>query len=90
LWRSGYRYSKAGVMTVDLVPLDKAPRALFDQFDREQSARLMTALDAVNEKFGRNTVFPAATGIKRPWSTKFDRRSPRYTTCVAELPVVKA
>jgi DNA polymerase V len=35
---------------------------------------------------------PAAAGIasKRAWSTKFDMRSPRYTTRMDELPVVSA
>ena len=30
LWRDGYRYSKAGVMTFDLVKLELSQRALFD------------------------------------------------------------
>lgn len=28
VWKDGYRYSKAGVITVDLVPLDGSERAL--------------------------------------------------------------
>jgi hypothetical protein len=41
LWRDGYRYSKAGVMTFDLVKLAASQRALFDGFDRKRSAALM-------------------------------------------------
>jgi hypothetical protein len=35
------------------------------------------------------TVVPTAGGFEksRTWSTKFEMRSPRYTTSVAELPV---
>jgi DNA polymerase V len=78
LWRDGYRYSKAGVMTFDLVKLAASQRALFDGFDRERSAALMGAMDACNRRFGRGTVVPAAANVERSrsWSTKFQMREP--------------
>jgi len=91
IWKSGYRYSKAGLMTVDLVPLESSQRALIGALDREKSGRLMEALDACNAKHGRGAVFSAAAGIARQrkaWVTKFDMRSPRYTTRLEEVPVV--
>jgi DNA polymerase V len=90
-WRDGYRYSKAGVMTFDLVKLEASQRALFDGFDRERSAALMGAMDVCNRRFGRGTVVPAAANVerKRSWSTKFQMRTPRYTTRVSELPLVR-
>ncbi len=92
IWREGYRYAKAGVVTVDLMRLEDAPRALIGSLDRERSRRLMQALDACNGRFGRGTVVPAAAGFptKRDWATKFERRSPRYTTRVEELPIAWA
>ena len=92
VWRDGHRYSKAGVMTAGLVPLGAAQTPLFDGLDRERSARLMGALDAVNARWGRGTLVPAAAGLarERAWSTKFEMRSPRYTTRVDELPRVRA
>lgn len=86
IWRDGYRYSKAGVVTVDLMAMDRAPRALFGGFDREKGSRLMTAMDAANARFGRGAVTLAAAGIKKPWETKFEKRSPRYTTRLSDLP----
>jgi DNA polymerase V len=52
----------------------------------------MAALDACNRRWGRGSVVPAAAGIasKRAWATKFEMRSPRYTTRMDELPVVRA
>lgn len=52
----------------------------------------MVALDACNERFGHGTVVPGSTGFaqRRDWSTKFEMRSPRYTTRLAELPVIGA
>ncbi|MBB3938091.1 Y-family DNA polymerase [Aureimonas phyllosphaerae] len=90
IWRDGFRYAKAGIVMNDLIPTGRAPRPLFDARDREQSDALMTAMDVVNARFGRGTIVPAAAGIKREWQTKFEMRSPRYTTRVAEIPRVSA
>ena len=46
----------------------------------------MTAMDAANARFGRGAVTLAAAGIKKPWATKFEQRSPRYTTRLSDLP----
>ncbi|ACL59848.1 hypothetical protein Mnod_4994 [Methylobacterium nodulans ORS 2060] len=87
-----WRYSKAGVITTDLVPLVESPRALFGALERERGGALMAAMDACNRRFGRGTVVPARAGLerKRTWATKFERRTPRYTTHPAEVPVVTA
>ena len=52
----------------------------------------MEALDARNRRFGRGAVVPDSVGFapKREWSTKFETRSPRYTTRVDELPIVES
>lgn len=88
LWKSGYRYSKAGIVTQDLVPPELAQRSLFDGLDHEKAARVMAAMDEANRRWGRATVVPAAVGFasKSAFSTKFERRSPRYTTRWDELP----
>lgn len=90
IFRDGYRYAKAGIIMNDLVPAQSQPRPLFDARDRDQSERLMTALDAINGKYGRGSLIPASAGIKRDWQTKFDYRSPRYTTNIKELPIAVA
>jgi hypothetical protein len=43
-------------------------------------------MDAANAPFGQGAVTLAATGIKKPWETKFEKRSPRYTTRLSDLP----
>ena len=52
----------------------------------------MAAVDACNARFGRGSVVPERIGLtdKRAWSTKFEIRSPRYTTQVSELPIASA
>jgi DNA polymerase V len=87
-----WRYSKAGVITTDLVPLAQSPRALIGRLDRERSGPLMAALDACNARWGRGAVVPARAGLtaKRDWNTKFEMRTPCYTTRVADLPLALA
>ncbi len=48
----------------------------------------MGALDSLNQRYGRGILFPAAAGVKRDWQTKFERKSPRYTTQWQEFPIV--
>ncbi|RLQ84976.1 Y-family DNA polymerase [Notoacmeibacter ruber] len=84
---NGYAYTKAGVILDDLVVADKAPRLLFPP-DRPRDARLMGALDAVNDRFGKKTLVLASEGYKRSWALRADHRSPRYTTRLSDLPTV--
>ena len=53
---------------------------------------LMAAMDACNARWGRGAVVPARAGLvsRRDWNTKFEMRTPRYTTQVGELPVAVA
>lgn len=86
IYRAGLRYKKAGVMLLGLVPARPAQAAMFDRLDRARAARLMRAVDAVNERMGAGTLRFAATGLARDWKMLRERRSPRYTTCWDELP----
>ncbi|CAX23500.1 protein of unknown function [Methylorubrum extorquens DM4] len=91
VWKDGYRYSKAGIITTDLMPFEASQRALIGGLDRERSRPLMDALDDCNRRHGRGSVVLASSGWAkaRSWSTKFDMRSPRYTTRIDELPTVR-
>jgi DNA polymerase V len=85
----GCRYVKAGVLLDDLCRPEDAPRSLFAAPPAEGPA-LMAAMDRINAKYGRGTVFPAAMGIERSWKLRAAYHSPRYTTRVEELPRVRA
>lgn len=89
IWVDGFRYAKAGVITSDLVRPSQAQRALFDGLDHARSGKVMAALDAVNARFGRHTLVPASVGFARSSATRFEMRSPRYTTRWEELPTAK-
>ena len=104
-FRSGFNYAKAGVMLLDLQPANQVQGEL-DLFsmaeksephpkDRARPA-LMEALDALNMRFGRDSVRLGSSSLAsngaevRSWSTKQERRTPRYTTRWEEMPMVKA
>ncbi|MGR3279770.1 DUF4113 domain-containing protein [Acaryochloris marina NIES-2412] len=53
----------------------------------EKRKRLMSIMDEVNDRFGKGTIGIAASGGKQTWKMQSKWRSPRYTTCWAELPV---
>ncbi|HNQ49123.1 MAG TPA: Y-family DNA polymerase [Hydrogenophilus thermoluteolus] len=90
LFRPGYRYKKAGVVLFELIPNGTWQPDLFTAellprwAERQQT---MAALDAINRRFGRNTVTLAAAH-QRGWQMRQTRRSPNYTTDWRALPVV--
>ena len=86
----GYRYSKAGIVLTDLVPVARQPVTFFPTRDLVKSARAMAALDVINGRFGRGTLRPLASGIARPWQTQARRVSLRYTTRAGEMLVAMA
>jgi DNA polymerase V len=125
IYRSGYRYAKAGVMLVDLrdARIAQGELALWPHAEdtwaieaqRSQGARdgLMQALDTLNRRYGRGTVVLASSGVvshtpafnaqnamdppgcapngtPRHWLMKQERKTPRYTTRIDEIPVARA
>jgi DNA polymerase V len=85
VYRPGYRYKKAGIMLLDLVPAAKVQGSLFDAPDTQLSTARMRAVDALNRRFGRDTVTFAASGGRRAWKLKSEFLSPRFTTSWDEL-----
>ena len=63
IYRDGYLYKKAGVMLTGLVPVSQTQTELFDSQDRRKSKRLMSALDAINDRCGAGTLHYASSGI---------------------------
>jgi DNA polymerase V len=91
IFREGFLYKKAGVMLMDLCPLTSRQGSLFETAKRpERSSRVMAALDAVNQQYGRDTVQLGSAGIVHRWVMKADNRSQKFTTCWHELPIVHA
>jgi DNA polymerase V len=86
IYRPGYRYAKAGVMLSEIVPATGCQTDLFaGQAVDSDSERLMTVLDAINRKMGKDSVKLASEGMRRPWQMKQGNKSPCFTTKWGEI-----
>ena len=96
IFQPGFKYAKAGIMLMELQPdtVQQIELDLQDDVQQEEGrARLMTALDGLNQRYGRGTVLMASAGLageRRAWSMKQERRTPGYTTCWEDMPVARA
>jgi DNA polymerase V len=52
-------------MLTELTPEGDGQADLFDARDTPRRRRLMAALDALNRRLGRDTVFYAGSGLRR-------------------------
>lgn len=104
VFRPGFNYVKAGVMLIDLQPQGREQGEL-DLFDAEEPAPeplrrrdgLMTAVDALNQRFGRDAVTVASAtrpqgraAGRSAHASRQERRSPRYTTRLDEVVTARA
>ena len=94
IYKPGYKMAKAGVMLLDLVPGGVLQGELaLEEEDHRDRTRLMVALDALNQRYGKGTVHSANTGgtnKRQAWVMKQERRTPQYTTRWEDVPVAKA
>lgn len=90
LFCRGQRYKKCGVIMIDLVPEESVEPDLFIGMEDDKRRRVLTTVDGINARFGKNTLFYGAMGVERGWAMRCDSRSRRYTTCWDELAVVRA
>lgn len=89
IYRTGYRYKKAGVIVSGISTNQHIQTSLFDKIDREKHNKLMVIMDKLNDKYGRNTVRVAAQGTGRKWKLRQERVSPMYTTRWDDIITVK-
>ena len=95
LYKPNYQYAKAGVMLGELVPLEGVQTDLFSATqtkptDIKTSSQLMTTMDNINRKMGKEAIKLASEGFKRPWKMKQENKSPSYTTSWSELLSIKS
>jgi len=89
LYECGIQYKKAGIIALDLCSESSIQGSLFGEVNNERDQALMKVMDAINQRWGRGTIGFTAAGTNQPWRMKSQARSPRYTTCWEELPIVR-
>lgn len=87
LYRPGYRYQKSGVLLNDLVPASGMQHDLFfaQDWTTGKSEKVMAVFDAINQRYGKQTLKVASEGFKSPWQMKQHFRSPDYTSEWSDL-----
>jgi len=90
IYRPGFKYKKATIMLLGLMPDAEAPLGLFfNNTDYHKKKELMNRFDSLNNQYGREVIKYASNGIKQEWRTKKELCSPRYTTNWEDLLVVR-
>ena len=89
IFKSGYRYQKAGVMLAGLSNSDGI-KNLFSSEKDEKINSLMKSIDNTNYKYGRSTLSLASAGIHKRWNTKRQHYSKIDTADFYCLPTIKA
>lgn len=85
VYRSGFRYSKAEVLLMDLRQPGEFSDDLFAVTQPAASDRLMSMLDEINGKYGRGTMRTASVPDTPDWGMRREMMSRSYTTRIDQL-----
>lgn len=92
IYQPGFDMAKAGVLLLELQPMTREQFDLELPVEGEGRARLMKALDSVNDRFGRGSLQVASAGVEaqpKGWQMRQARRTPNYMSDWRELPLVR-
>jgi len=87
MFRPDYQYKKAGIVLCEISPVTQRQGDLLEP-QIPCNERLMKALDALNQRYGRGTVKVSTQGAYRDWQMRQERKSPNYTTAWDDVPLV--
>ena len=87
IFKRTYQYKKVGVILSDLVPHDFRQMNITTPplHNIIKQNKQMETIDRINTKWGRNTLFFAASGIEQPWKMHQAHKSACFTTNWHEL-----
>lgn len=93
IYQPGFRLSKAGVMLMDLTSeATKQCELDLEPVETRDRAKLMMAMDALNDRYGRGTVHVGSASRQRApsdWSMRQERLTPQYTTKWSDMPTAR-
>ena len=88
IFRNDIKYKRAGVIVTGLVPTDNHQLDFFAAQNPKHTS-LMKAIDNLNSKLGVYKIKLGNQDLKRTWKMRQEHLSPRYTTDINELLIVK-
>jgi DNA polymerase V len=89
IYKEGFKFMKAGIVVMDLVPESQVQESMFDNANKERNKKLMNAMDKVNGSLGKEVVRIAIQGFEKRYKLRADHLSPRYTTDINQILKVK-
>ena len=88
MFKKGIKYKRAGVIVSGLVPTDNHQLNLF-LHENPKHKPLMSAIDHINTRFKADKIKLGNQDLKRTWKMRQERLSPKYTTNIKDILVVK-
>jgi len=85
-------YRKAGVILMNIQSIESWQLSLLSGDNkRDEKVSLMSTVDRLNKKYGKGTVWHASESRQSiQWQSRRKLVSPRYTTQLSELPVLRS
>ena len=87
MYKPDYAYKKAGIVLSEISPVTHQ-QADWIEPDMLSNDKLMQVLDGLNQRYGRGAVTVSTQGAYKEWQMRQERKSPNYTTCWEDVPVV--
>ncbi|MCK8479169.1 Y-family DNA polymerase [Psychroserpens algicola] len=88
IFKTGIKYKRAGVIVTGLVQTSNHQLHLFDA-ENPKHQPLMQSIDHLNSKYKSHKIKLGNQDLKRTWKMRQERLSPRYTTNINDIIVVK-
>ena len=87
IYKSGFRYKKAGVILSEISDQAIQQPDLFSSADEQSD--LMETIDSINGRFGKGAIKLAEDGSRMRWAMRQETKSPGYTTDWDEIAICK-
>ena len=88
IFKRGIQYKRAGVIVTGIVPTANHQLNLFSS-ENPKHKPLMSAIDTMNKKYKDYKIKLGNQDLNQTWKMRQERLSPRYTTNINDIIVVK-
>jgi len=88
IFKAGYRYKKAGVIVMGLTSNNETQLNLFKTSNPKHQP-LMSVIDKMNQCYGENKIKFGVQSLGRQWKMRQDNLSPKFSTCLKDVIIVK-
>ncbi|BCX67227.1 translesion error-prone DNA polymerase V subunit UmuC [Pseudomonas izuensis] len=85
VYRSGFKYSKAEVLLLNLCQPGEYTDDLFAEFQPAEATRVMAVMDQINGRWGRGTLRAASVPSNPAWGMRREMMSQSFTTRLDQL-----